>query len=705
MKKENYNQRNGISSLMVLWICYLYCFPAPLFCQSGMLDSLRQLLNEALPDSQYISINTAIGFQLQEEDPEAGIKHYHQFIDWSEAHKNIEAEFTAINGLAACYYYKGDLVNAEKYWNDLLKKAEIKKDTIEIGKGLANLGMVYETKGDLDSAIKAYNTANELWEKFDKPVFLAINQNNIGLVHEKRGDYYKAQDYFFQALKGFEIAESQGSFSAAKRAIGSVFTNLGMVNHKIRDYQKALEFYRKSVQISRSISNNVSLSIGYNNMGGVYERLDLPDSSLYYHNLSLDLKMELGDSNGIAASYNNIGILHAKQGHYDLARWYQEKCLAIATAKNYPSELARASADLGGALLKMGDLSNAERHLKKAHQLSDEVGESENKLKASKFLYELYKKTGSPLAFQYVEEYMALNDSLHNNEKTSAVARMQSKFEFEKEKQIIGAQHEKEQLELQMVVQRQKQTQTFLAFGMVLFLLFLGALYYGYHQKKLANFKLEEKNKVIQENLAEKEVLLREIHHRVKNNLQVISSLLGIQSRGISDATAISAIEEGRNRVMAMALIHQNLYQESNFMGVNLKAYLEKLVDNLVMTYTVENKKIELQYHVAPITLDVDLLVPLGLVINELISNALKYAFKNKGNGLIEIFLEKQSEKLLFILKDNGTGFTPSDVEQPLKTSGIGFGLINALVQKMKGELQFINNNGTTAQLTIPYLS
>ena len=178
--------------------------------------------------------------------------------------------------------------------------------------------------------------------------------------------------------------------------------------------------------------------------------------------------------------------------------------------------------------------------------------------------------------------------------------------------------------------------------GLLALTLFGGVIFSFYRSKRKSEKELAQKNEIISEALAEKELLLKEIHHRVKNNLQVISSLLYLQSDYIKDEKALSAIQEGRNRVQSMAIIHQNLYQEDNLTGIQVKDYFEKLTQSLFNSYKVQADQIELQLDIEAINLDVDTVIPLGLVVNELITNSLKYAFPENQAGYLKIALRSR---------------------------------------------------------------
>ena len=211
---------------------------------------------------------------------------------------------------------------------------------------------------------------------------------------------------------------------------------------------------------------------------------------------------------------------------------------------------------------------------------------------------------------------------------------------------------------------------------------------------------LAEKNDIIERSLQEKEVLLREIHHRVKNNLQVISSLLSLQSRRVQDQSVQEAILEGRNRVRSMAMIHQDLYQTENLTTIDVGQYIDKLTRNLFASYNIEPERIEMDTDIEPLQLDVDVLIPLGLILNELITNSLKYAFPQSRPGKIEVSLQKEAGQLKLQVTDNGVGM-PEDFD-PMRSTSMGYQLISSFVRKLKGVLELKHREGTQVLLSIP---
>ncbi|NET27475.1 MAG: PAS domain S-box protein [Okeania sp. SIO1I7] len=210
----------------------------------------------------------------------------------------------------------------------------------------------------------------------------------------------------------------------------------------------------------------------------------------------------------------------------------------------------------------------------------------------------------------------------------------------------------------------------------------------------------------MKESLAEKEVLLKEIHHRVKNNLQVISSLLRLQSRYIQDEIILEMLKESQNRVRSMALVHEHLYQSKDLSKVNFTEYISSLAAHLFQAYAVKARGVKLNINVIPVCLNIDTVIPCGLIINELVSNSLKYAFPEEFQG--EIFIEfdyGDHDQNQFILKvaDNGISFI-QDLDYK-KSGSLGLRLVCSLVRQLKGKIELINQVGTVFKITFSSLN
>ncbi len=207
--------------------------------------------------------------------------------------------------------------------------------------------------------------------------------------------------------------------------------------------------------------------------------------------------------------------------------------------------------------------------------------------------------------------------------------------------------------------------------------------------------------KSLQNSLKEKEALLREIHHRVKNNLQTISSLLDLQADIISDPATLESFRSTQSRIRSMALIHERLYKSENLSRIKAKEYIQSLTEYLEGSYVSGSVEISILNDVDNLLLNLDLAIPCGLIITELVSNSLKYAFRDKPNGKIKISLKVfEKDKLLLSVKDNGIGF--SNFKDRKKLTSLGLQLVDLFVQQLKGSVSFNSKSGTEVKIIFP---
>lgn len=206
---------------------------------------------------------------------------------------------------------------------------------------------------------------------------------------------------------------------------------------------------------------------------------------------------------------------------------------------------------------------------------------------------------------------------------------------------------------------------------------------------------ISEKKKTSDEivaSLKEKEVMLKEIHHRVKNNLQIISSILNLQSSFVHDENTLEILQESRNRIRSMAIIHENLYRTEDFSSINFADYLYNLVTNLIASYRI-HEIIHLQSDIDEIDLVLDQAIPCGLLVNELITNSLKYAWSEKQEGTIRIELKQEGSRVKLIIADDGKGL-PNSFDD-MSSDTLGLQLVATLVEQLDGELNVNVNEGT----------
>ena len=223
------------------------------------------------------------------------------------------------------------------------------------------------------------------------------------------------------------------------------------------------------------------------------------------------------------------------------------------------------------------------------------------------------------------------------------------------------------------------------------------------HQKEIDGKNIFLENLIADQNklLQEKEWLIKEVHHRVKNNLQMVISLLNTQSAYLDNDAAIRAIQDSRHRMQTMSLIHQKLYQSENVSVIDMPVYINELVSYLKDVFST-GSGIRFEQDIAPVKLDVAQAVPVGLILNEVITNAIKYAFNGNGNGVIAISMHHvHSQNLLLSIRDTGKGL-PEDFDLSGNTS-LGMSLVLGLVKQLEGSFELVNKEGVEIIIKFPY--
>lgn len=590
---------------------------------------------------------------------------------------------TIYNNYPLSFYYQSD-IDSSLYYH--LKALEIRKqinDKKAISNSYTNIGLIYRIKMDYRTALKFYNQSLVIKKEIGDKRGEFTTLNNIGALYKNLKRYDSAYSIFSSLM---QIAENAGAYPA----YASSANNKALCLNSMKRYEEAITILEKlyndeRIRNVKDVYPLVVFGLGEANAG-----LRKYKTAFNYLQRALDMNF-VGSDLEYKAEINRLLAVMAEENenfavalrHYKLYRTYFDSLYNLANIYNINELTAKyesAQKEQRIALL------NKENELKDA------------RLKEKEKSYLLLQT----IEEQRLQEYELLNkenqiQQLSIKEKQQSLQLSDAKLK-ENEQQINLLNREKE---VNKLLLREKQKQNWLAlFALLITTAFAIGAFLSFRNKKKANAQLADKNLIIQKSLEDKEILLKEIHHRVKNNLQVVSSLLNLQSRNIQDPTALAAIKEGRDRVKSMALIHQNLYDDDNLMGVDVKDYIEKLVQSLFTSYNIQEEKIKLRTEIDDLNLDVDSVVPIGLILTELISNSLKYAFdEEKIDGELMIKLKQEKGNLLLQVKDNGKGL-PADWSYE-KTSSLGYQLIRSFAAKMKAMLTVNGTNGTDVQMII----
>jgi two-component sensor histidine kinase len=488
--------------------------------------------------------------------------------------------------------------------------------------------------------------------------------------------------------------------------LSSVYINMGLIDEGVK-YLK-LEYQNNP---NRYKDKNTEVNF-YNNLGVVWNKANMPDSAIYYYEKAGErvgefLKNEprnlfyiffkgLIDGNigqalmvkkqflkaipllksDVSSSLKYGNMLNAAISYNELAHCYFEIDQYIL-AENY----------LDSALVILKDIDAPHEYLRSL-KLRGDLCQRVNKFKEAVIIY---------------QEYNTLKDSIAANEKEILMLNQQIAFQTHELQEKIVSQ--KRQMNAKLLIEEKGNTQRILMF--VLLLMLLTILIYGYfsflkskkREKELSdkNDEITVKSDMLGAALKEKETLMKEVHHRVKNNMQIIISLLKLQSEKINDKQIEIYFSEARNRIQSMALIHEFLYKKEKMDYMQMDDYIKQLILEIQNSYTQPNHIIEIHTDLDPIQLDFDTSIPLGLIINELVTNAYKHAFPN-GVGNIWVSFKKEASSYILVIKDNGIGL-PENFKEKMDNS-LGMELIHLLSNQINAQIEIKQQRGFEAKIS-----
>ncbi|MEQ9306325.1 MAG: histidine kinase dimerization/phosphoacceptor domain -containing protein, partial [Marinoscillum sp.] len=465
-------------------------------------------------------------------------------------------------------------------------------------------------------------------------------------------------------------------------ASAKTLNNIGIIHFDQKDYKKAMRYYQQALDLE--IENPAGSARTLGNMGLNFLEQDLYQDALDYYRKSFHIVDSIGAPCRALYAINGVGQAFSKLQQLDSAKHYLTEALNQARTCQDPVIQTSALLELGNIAFTESRLNDAKKYLLESEKIARSNKLMAHFKEASDALYQYYKETNDTKnALHYLETSFALRDSLFNEDLTKKLTTLELSYNFQKERDSLDYIQKAEILTYDARIKRQNLLQLITIGGLTVVMIVAFVIYRYYRLKNLANKELTVKNQQISEALEEREVLLQEVHHRVKNNLQVVSSLLNIQSKFLEDESAKKAILEGRDRVLSMALVHQRLYEHKNLSQIDIKEYLTQLSDTLFDSYRIGQDQVRLNKDIDNLDIDLDTSIHLGLIVNELISNALKHAFQEGGQGQIELSLKEVGNEYQLSVSDNGSGVASE--EQLLKSHG--FRIVKSLVRGLNANL------------------
>lgn len=617
-------------------------------------EALKLSTRESYPSGEAASYANFAEYNRTKNRPDLALENYHKAVDIYTDIGNKREACKVYNKIGVVHQGLGDYEEALDYFKRSLDLNKELGDKQACAGSYNNMGNIYYLLGDYSGALENYLASLNIREQLGDKAGIAGSYNNIGNLYNEQHKYSRALDYY---MRGLQVREELND----QKGLAKAYTNIGALYYSMKSHKEAMKYYEKALQTSIALGDKQQLAILYVNIGHLSRDQENYSDAIENYTRARNLYTEMGDKRGLATCYNSLGLLYIRLKNYGTAIVNLEKALSIAEQIGAREEVKNAYSSLAAAAEGKGD----------------------------------YK-----LANNYNKKFIHLKDSIYNEEFAQKLSEMETKYRTgKKQKEIDLLRKEKEIQDIKQ--ERDLERNRVLAYvstaSAVLLLILVAVILRNNRQKQNTNQMLTEQNRKISRQKEEKEVLLKEVHHRVKNNLQVISSLLSLQSVHISDPEIASLFTDCQNRVRSMALIHEKLYTAKDLSKVEIQNYIRSLAENLLGTYRLtKNITIDLQLSVN--FFGISTLIPVGLLLNELISNSLKHAFTDHHtSGVITVKISPLgNDRYEMIVGDNGKGMSSSALGS---SSSLGLELVHTFVEQLEGSIERLNVPGTVFKI------
>jgi two-component system, sensor histidine kinase PdtaS len=598
----------------------------------------------------------------------------------------------AIGNDLAYYWHTRNLDRALQWATTIYQMAVSSQSQVWQGRLQTTLGAILLRQDKLDTAMTVLESAQKKLPVNEWPHLLT----QMGYVMERKGLLSRAADY---AQHGLKLADSLQDI----RARAMAYSDLSNLFWKQSKYDQGIEYGLKSESLYKQRGiNDLDYSFTLYVIGNNYVKLGNYNQALDYYNQALAMSERYQFYNNLADIYISLSELYTTTKNYEAAE-------AAALAAIRYSALLKNNFMSMRSWLELGKLQNLKQQPMLAiSSLEMCLQVATENFSDTYFLQRAYKELGLAhaqvgdfkRAYQDFLIYDQLKDSVFTVESDQRIAELQTEYQVAQQEMTIQVQ--------QQLITQQKRIQILFLVAVLLLITVVLILYRTYKNKVNVNARLNNLNdSLAQKNLqldkrnAENELLLKEIHHRVKNNLEIVSGLLSLQAAQTDNPSAQAVMQSSQNRVLSMGIIHQKLYQKDNLAAIEMKDYFQNLGESILDSFN-EAGRIRIRCDMDALELDVDTAVPIGLIANELITNALKYAFVDMNTGEICIRLVNTNEtnRLLFEVKDNGIG---KPINATAKGTGFGTELVALLVQQLDGKLTVDTREGTTVSINFIY--
>ena len=547
----------------------------------------------------------------------------------------------------------------------------------------------------IDSASHYPLIAKSISEKLRYPAGIADALLNVSISYNNKGNYAAELENALNALQLYDSLKSTSSVADTYTQLAYIYKAMASQNRTATFINIGIAYSKISYSKYNSINDTIGMVNSLNASGILYRDKYYAEKDPKYYDTAFNnytTALELINLSGkgkkeLGKLFNNISqvyIEHKKDYQQGLSFLF--KAVKFNEDENNRLSLSYNYGNMANAYVQLHDYKNALKYANEMLVISREIQQPNRIHDALYELYQVYRASGKPTeALYYYIAADKLTDSLTNIEKSEQVSELRAKYETQKKE--LEIQH----LNIEKSSSNKKIGILASALGLCIILAVCMILLYR---------RVQYQNKKINLQSKRLEVMMKELHHRVKNNLQIVSSLLSLQTYKLDDEKTISVLKESQQRVQAMSLIHQRLYKTEDLTAVNMKEYITDLAESLLSSYGYDKDNFDLYINIEKEMLNIDKALPIGLIINEMVTNAMKYAYANIDFPVLEISLEDKGENLILSVNDNGKGID----EQLWKQKGSSFGkqLITALSKQLRAQQRLNVSNGTQFTLIIP---
>ncbi len=573
-----------------------------------------------------------------------------------------------------------------------LKFNQQKNDSAALHRNITYEASTLFVKGQYLKASKLFRVLRSWYRQNNYYHLHARTTLNLANSLNQLGQFGTSVEALLDGLNFLEKAPDDVISKSELKAMLHLMISFGLLSQS--KYPEAIVYNNLAIEGFRDRESRDYLITSLNQKGSIFLEMEQLDSASIYMEEALamtDTTDYEGKRNYALNSYS-LSALWSDKGEYKKALPYAQRSAEI-DRRIGDEEAFRQSEAMTGIIYSYIDPNRAKQILKESYGYYTQTRRFEMLSSVEAKLAEVLVRTGEAhKATDYWKSALAHKDSLYKE--TMAIALENARVKYQtKQKEEENAMQADALVHAQELADTQSQLIWTIGIGLGIASMFAALAFLAFLQKRKTNQKLEAQKQEIAKQNEQKEVLLKEIHHRVKNNLQIVSNLLELQSKGIEDEQVHALAQEGQNRVKSMALIHQKLYQEEG-LRIDFEDYIKTLVPAIQNMYGRESD-VSTEVSAHGLKFDIDTGIPLGLIINELVTNAFKYGFAGIAQKRLKIAIEKADDDYFRLtVQDNGGGL-PADLDIS-KVKSLGLRLVSRLSRQLHGQLSFSKENGST---------